>query len=58
MSKVCPFLASGWIANKYAAMTEYEETWKTEHLPKCLEGDCMAWENGQCALIPRRSTSS
>ena len=44
--KMCPVLASGWLANKYAA--DGDTTFNSDSLPKCLEEACQAWcsENG------------
>ena len=58
--KVCPVLASGWLANKYAVYGD--KTFELSNLLKCLKGACQAWnaqegpnQPGYCRMVYHHS---
>jgi len=46
---ICPIMAIGWFANKYAAKTE-NKTFMAENIPPCHKERCPLWGNGRCSF--------
>lgn len=52
-TKICPIMAKGWLANKWASYGDAEKTFSKDNLPKCLGRDCGCWDYMKCGLITK-----
>lgn len=46
---LCPIMAIGWLANKYAAKTG-TRTFEADNIPYCHKEKCALWTNGKCSF--------